>query len=47
VRLGGADKRFTEVLGGDLHEGDAVVMSSEGDGHSPGKTSVPRLRFFE
>jgi HlyD family secretion protein len=46
VRLGGADKRFTEVLGGDLHEGDAVAISSTSDGHGPDKAAAPRVRVF-
>jgi HlyD family secretion protein len=46
VRLGGADKRFTEVLGGDLHEGDAVAISAASDGHGPDKAAAPRVRVF-
>ena len=45
IRLGGTDRRATEVVGGDLKEGDAVIVGLAG---GPGGTApgAPRVRMF-
>jgi HlyD family secretion protein len=44
VRLGISDGSFTELLGGDLKEGDAVIVGG-GAAKADGKSSPPRFGF--
>lgn len=44
VRLGISDGSFTELLGGDLKEGDAVIISS-GGGAAKAEKNAPRFGF--
>lgn len=47
VRLGISDSSFTELLGGELKEGDTVIIGSAGAGATRGgaKSSAPRFGF--
>src|SRR5690606_29434535 len=47
VRLGISDGSFTELLGGEFKEGDAVITGSAGAGTARGgaKSSTPRFGF--
>jgi multidrug efflux pump subunit AcrA (membrane-fusion protein) len=45
VRLGGTDRRSTEIIDGELKEGDQVIVGIAGGagGTAPG---APRVRMF-
>lgn len=45
VRLGISDGSFTELLGGELKEGDAVIVGSGGAGRAEAKGTAPRFGF--
>lgn len=45
VRLGISDGSFTELLGGELKEGDAVIVGSGGTAPATTKSAAPRFGF--
>jgi HlyD family secretion protein len=45
VRLGISDGSFTELLGGELKEGDAVIIGGGGVAKADGKSAAPRFGF--
>jgi HlyD family secretion protein len=45
VRLGISDGSFTELLGGDLKEGDAVIIGSGAAAKAEAKSNTPRFGF--
>ena len=45
VRLGISDGSFTELLGGELKEGDAVIVGSSGAAPATTKSAAPRFGF--
>lgn len=45
VRLGISDGSFTELLGGELKEGDAVIVGSGGAARAEKKSTAPRFGF--
>jgi HlyD family secretion protein len=46
VQLGITDNRNTEIVGGDLKEGDRVVTGENASGSGSGKPSSVGMRMF-
>jgi HlyD family secretion protein len=45
VRLGISDGSFTELIGGELKEGDAVIVGGGGAAKADAKNNTPRFGF--